>query len=203
MQMCIDSSIQMVKILDCLRTQGLLGVTPVSHHVLKKDTDPLSIETFLPFDLEATFIASVNLLMGASVDQKHVEDASPWLPKAYIVFDEMIASGNLVAKAQKSEVLQLEIMFHRLFVGASSSDGVLPGHVHADCSAFTSAASDALPKQAPQSVPGGVFSPVSDMLGEACFDDIFTSEQILNMANSIDIDDTEWMSQAITDYGLW
>ncbi|KAF4916364.1 putative transcriptional regulatory protein [Colletotrichum viniferum] len=94
-QMCMDSSQQMIAILDCLQSQGLL-------------------ETFLPFDLEAIFVSTGSLLLGPAIDPQAFEGVVPSLEKAYAVFDEMIAAGNAVANFQKAELQQLEIMLQQL-----------------------------------------------------------------------------------------
>ncbi|KAJ5122980.1 hypothetical protein N7448_009077 [Penicillium atrosanguineum] len=86
-QMCMDSSQQIIGILHSLQIEGLL-------------------ETFLPFDLESIFISTVVLLIGPAIDIRW--NCPAWLEKAYMIFEDIIESGNLIAKFRRSELQLLD-----------------------------------------------------------------------------------------------
>ena len=151
--------------------------------------------------------------MALVVDNKLAGDASPWLPKAYAVFDELIASGNLIARSQKNELLQLEEMFRQLVAEQQNEledtavdlpaeaiyqyNFLTPATANAQGVAFDPA------MHTSGSAVNGLFGPTSAILDRPSFENLFSGAQIMELANSIDINDTEWMSQAITDYELW
>ena len=149
--------------------------------------------------------------MGSIVDGKPAHDASPWISKAYSVFDELALSGNLIAQSQKSEVQQLEGMFYRLDAGLRGPQ-IIPRHLQSDATnlynytlgeSIMSPSARAPVDQGLLPVSNGIFSPISDMLGDTYIDNVFTSAQIMDLANSINTGDMEWMSQAVNDYELW
>ncbi|KAF4482885.1 putative transcriptional regulatory protein [Colletotrichum fructicola] len=192
-QMCMDSSQQMIAILDCLQSQGLL-------------------ETFLPFDLEAIFVSTGSLLLGPAIDPQAFEGVVPSLEKAYAVFDEMIAAGNAVANFQKAELQQLEIMLQQLTQThpqpATDDSGAVneapcqqqQQQIADDTSphdtVISSLATDLSQNESyTSSLPGN--------LEEMTFDSGLTMTQLLDMANSIEHEDTEWMSQTIVEHSIW
>ncbi|KAJ5005160.1 putative transcriptional regulatory protein [Colletotrichum sp. SAR 10_66] len=193
-QMCMDSSQQMIAILDCLQSQGLL-------------------ETFLPFDLEAIFVSTGSLLLGPAIDPQAFEGVVPSLEKAYAVFDEMIAAGNAVANFQKAELQQLEIMLQQLTQAIPQPAADDPGAAanEATCqqqqqqiaddtsphdTVISSLATDLSQNESyTSSLPGN--------LEEMTFDSGLTMTQLLDMANSIEHEDTEWMSQTIVEHSIW
>ena len=77
-----------------------------------------TIDAFLPFDLEAASMAAVSLIMAVVIDRKLVSDAKLCLKRIYAVFDELIGCGNLIAQAQKREMVELEHMLDELFIGS-------------------------------------------------------------------------------------
>ncbi|PNH75391.1 hypothetical protein VD0001_g2182 [Verticillium dahliae] len=79
----------MISILECLMNQGLLGA-------------------FFPYDTEAIFVSTTNLLLGPAVDPQFINGGRTWLQRAFVVFDDMINCGNQVAKFRKDELLQLD-----------------------------------------------------------------------------------------------
>ncbi|OHE97279.1 fungal specific transcription factor domain-containing protein [Colletotrichum orchidophilum] len=91
LQMCAESGIQILNILDRLRAQGLL-------------------ETFLPLDLDSLFVSMVALLVARGVDSRLIESQIPWVDKSHAIIEEMVASGNLIAEFRKNEMQKLEEM---------------------------------------------------------------------------------------------
>ncbi|KAJ4327715.1 hypothetical protein N0V84_001822 [Fusarium piperis] len=88
-QICLESSYRIIKILSVLLSQGLL-------------------ENFLPFDLDAAFSSTIAIIMAATIDASLVTDYNHWIQKAYAVLDEISSRGNTVALLVGSELRQLE-----------------------------------------------------------------------------------------------
>ncbi|TKW49897.1 Proline utilization trans-activator, partial [Colletotrichum tanaceti] len=104
LQMCAESAVQILNILDRLRSQGLL-------------------ETFLPLDLDSLFVSTVALLVARGVDPRLVEGQPPWLDKSNAILEEMVAGGNLVAAFRKDETQKLEAMLVQFEAGRSRASG--------------------------------------------------------------------------------
>ncbi|RSL54606.1 hypothetical protein CEP54_009772 [Fusarium duplospermum] len=88
-QICLESSYRIIKILSVLLGQGLL-------------------ENFLPFDLDAAFTSTIAIIMAATIDTSLVTDYNHWIQKSYAVLDEISSRGNTVALHIGSELRQLE-----------------------------------------------------------------------------------------------
>jgi proline utilization trans-activator len=108
LKMCVDSAQHSVRILTALRDQGLLRTyrTAVS---CPRSLTP-AVETFLPFDLEATYCSGIILSMASFIDSTLIEDSTPSHRQINELLDEMIAHGNLVAKSRRQELEQLGAM---------------------------------------------------------------------------------------------
>ncbi|KAF6831213.1 C6 transcription factor [Colletotrichum plurivorum] len=195
MQMCIESSQQMVSILECLQSQGLL-------------------ESFLPFDLEAIFVSAGCLILGPAIDPQTFDNQSFALEKAYGVFDEMIVAGNVVANFQKTELQQLEGMLQQLShtmpqqlpqqapkdptidMMCQPLQQQIPDNTSPNDTVISSMATDLSQHESyGSSIPGN--------MDETAFDSGLTMTQLLDMANSIEHEDTEWMSQTIVEHSIW
>lgn len=161
--------------------------------------------------MDAAFTAMVNLLTSAIVYVRLTDDTATWLLKAHSVFDELAASGNLIATSQKTEVLQLENMVNRLVLGRNGPQEDFGQFsttmTEADSSglaAMSNIPSLTQPSAEPNLHPSNdIMSSLGFGISPEMFDGGLTSAQILNLASSIDTGDTEWMSQAMTDYGIW
>ncbi|KAI9933007.1 hypothetical protein MW887_009261 [Aspergillus wentii] len=70
--------------------------------------------SFLPFDLDSTFVSAVILLVAPVIDPNLLDDWTPWLYKTYMLLDEMISRGNLIAEFGRSELEQLNEMLIQL-----------------------------------------------------------------------------------------
>ncbi|KAK5108521.1 hypothetical protein LTR62_008261 [Meristemomyces frigidus] len=95
LHMCRDSATHMLRILQVLKEQGLL-------------------ESFLPFDLDATYTSAIVAQIAAHIDAPLLEDAQPLNKMAYECLDEMASRGNQIAKKLKVELQRLEMIFARL-----------------------------------------------------------------------------------------
>ncbi|KAJ3545695.1 hypothetical protein NM208_g2383 [Fusarium decemcellulare] len=112
LQICVESAQQTITILSHLLNQGLLA---------SANDGSASLETFLPFDFDATFTSTIALLMAAAVDSTLIPDHSPWTQRAYAVLDEMDSRGNRIAGMTLSELKTLEDLLDRLSPGWETS----------------------------------------------------------------------------------
>ncbi|RYP88188.1 hypothetical protein DL769_000286 [Monosporascus sp. CRB-8-3] len=191
-QMCLDSSVRTIVILERLQSQGLLGF-----HIWK--------EVFLPFDLESLSISTVNLLVAPSLDPQLSENGASWLQQAHSLFDEMTADGNQVAICCKAELQRLSEMLRSIQEGYQR-----PEINSMDASRLEDGSLEHPPPLSmiplAPTMPGtSTHIPMSgnSMIYENGVGNLLTSAQIMDMANSIDTGDTEWMSQAIVEHSIW
>ncbi|KAG4262915.1 hypothetical protein FPRO03_10278 [Fusarium proliferatum] len=178
-KMCIDSSYQMINILGCLQSQGLL-------------------EAFLPFDLESLFVSSFNLLIAPVLDPRFSEYDATFRHKTHIIFNEMISKGNLIAMFRRSELQQLDDMLGRLPRDQSDTtpvpiDGQIIGGTNGEGEGSLNDLNDDNETMASM-LPG------MDDLG---MDAWFTTAQMIDMANSIANSDTEFLSHAMMEHDIW
>ncbi|KAG4256872.1 hypothetical protein FPRO03_03882 [Fusarium proliferatum] len=169
-QMCTESAQQILRILSSLSEQGLL-------------------ETFLRFDQDAAFTATIALLMAAAIDSSLLPDHTPWTQRAYGLFDEMNSRGNLVANMVAAELKQLEDLL-KGFLASNDSRPVVAA-------------------QGPNTPRQGFMNDIDSGTGSVTDyaepfsiepDDDFglglnyelSAEQLLNIANSLDIDSLTW-----------
>ncbi|KAL3432042.1 hypothetical protein BDV09DRAFT_187869 [Aspergillus tetrazonus] len=78
------------------------------------DEDSL-LEVFLPFDMEFTYAAALHITM-ASALFPNITESQDYIDiqDAYAILDQMVARGNRLAGARKSELVQLETLFREL-----------------------------------------------------------------------------------------
>lgn len=147
--------------------------------------------------------------MGPAIDTRFLENRQAWVDKAYAIFDEIILSGNLVAKFRQSELQLLDEMLSCI---AQDHNQRLPP-ISAPC---PQTGSDFPypqgPLATPPSIPATMSQPVDhDILPAPCSDmgDEFgltpglTTAQIMAVANSIESGDTDWMSNAMLEHSIW
>ncbi|KAL2848218.1 fungal-specific transcription factor domain-containing protein [Aspergillus pseudodeflectus] len=73
------------------------------------------LETFLPFELEVTYGAALHLTMANTLFPLEVESqGQDFSADAHAIVDEMIAKGNKLAAARKTELAHLETLFREL-----------------------------------------------------------------------------------------
>ncbi|KAF5670057.1 positive activator of transcription [Fusarium heterosporum] len=179
-KMCIDSSYQMINILGCLQSQGLL-------------------EAFLPFDLESLFVSSFNLLIAPVLDPRFSEHDAIFRHKTSIIFSEMVTKGNLIAVFRRSELQQLDDMLSCLTRDHSDTtpipiDGQIIGGAMGENSEGNLQYLNDDNETMASVLPG------MDDLG---LDAWFTTAQMIDMANSIANSDTEWVSHTMMEHDIW
>ncbi|KAM6509783.1 hypothetical protein FALCPG4_017428 [Fusarium falciforme] len=184
-KMCVDSSYQMINILGCLQSQGLL-------------------EAFLPFDLESLFISSLSLLVAPVLDPRFLEHDTSFRHKSYSIFNEMIGKGNLIAVFRRSELQQLDDMLSRL---PREDTGQTPVPTNVDGQIIGGSMPDVPEGATPamDSLNGDNEAMASMIPGMDDFgmDAWFTTAQMIDMANSIANSDTEWVSHTMMEHDIW
>ena len=170
---------------------------------LDSDLTTSPSETFLPFDLESIFISTVVLLMGPAIDIRWNYPA--WLEKAYTIFEDIIESGNLIAKFRRSELQLLDELLscfpqdqpRRVPAPVSFPNNVLnpPGPPDSLASSF--------PPSAHALGHDLLSDPGPTMEDDFSFTNGLTAAQIMAVANSIENIDTEWMSNAMIEHSIW
>ncbi|KAI0153863.1 hypothetical protein BJ166DRAFT_594992 [Pestalotiopsis sp. NC0098] len=182
-QICIDSAQQMLRVLSLLQDQGLLG--SISDQALSDTLSPNSTESFLTFDLDATFISVLAILMAAAVDSSLLADHSPWSQCAYTILEGMASNGNKIAelnlkelKLLESELDQILAQDDQLVQASNLPVGNLPPNDGPLGLAVASASSDAIPSNLGLSF--------SDWHYE------LSADQLINIADSLDMDKLGW-----------
>lgn len=119
----------------------------------------------------------------------------------------MIMAGNGIAKYRKFELQQLENMLQRLtpWPSQASEQTTLvdegrqtqpPGDTSPQDTVVSAIASDHSQHESySSSIPGN--------MDEMAYDSGLTMAQLLDMANSIEQEDSEWMSQTIVEHSIW
>lgn len=148
-------------------------------------------ESFLPFDLDATFSSAVVLSLAAAVDPSLLRNKGPFLETVYVLLDEMVSRGNLIAKFHKAEIQQLDENIKLLPVASeNSSNASQRGQQESPYQ--TNVVSNngiVVPMQTHDSVSMG-----SDYLGDWYSDDGLTGEQLMALADSLDFEQLDWMN---------
>lgn len=153
-----------------------------------------SLETFLPFDMDAASTSTVSLLLAASIDPGLLRDHSPWSQRAYAIFDEMGIRGNLSARLTRSELQQLDGELDRLGMKESTS---LQSTTYAlrepDEGSYLVGAA---PRVAPDG-HGNALEPNSIENFEQHYE--LSPNQLMDLANSLDLNSLTWPFPSIDD----
>ncbi|KAJ5321532.1 hypothetical protein N7476_004534 [Penicillium atrosanguineum] len=161
------------------------------------------LETFLPFDLESIFISTVVLLIGPAIDIRW--NCPAWLEKAYMIFEDIIESGNLIAKFRRSELQLLDELlscFPQDQPRCLSAPVSFPNNLLNPPMPHDSLASSFHPStNALNHDPSSGQGPTID--DDFNFTDGLTATQIMAVADSIESIDTEWMSNAMIEHSIW
>jgi proline utilization trans-activator len=141
-------------------------------------------ETFLPWDLDSLFVSTMIFLLAGFVDSSLLNTQSPWLSKAFAFLDIIVDSGNRIAGFRLRELRKLEGMLAEYSVLQTQ----LP---------YTPTAShnDTCPPPNQDLVqPYAVLNDESSGFG-----DDLTAEQILAVADSMELEGTDWLSTATVE----
>lgn len=157
-------------------------------------TDLWEKETFLIFDLEALSISNTNILLAPRIATELAPNQNVILQKAYSAFDELVTSGNRIAKLMRSESQQLD----QLLATVSQNDRPMSSDkTDAPTRADASVMHNSLPPVDPELAHGELVEALpGDVFGGDGFGGIHSSEQTMDLANAINMDHAEWMLQA-------
>lgn len=182
LQVCADSSRQILLILSRLLNQGLLGrVTNSICLSVARDTNlKLETENFLSFDLDAASTGAIAILMMAAIDRSRVPDHAQWSQRAYAILEEMGSHGSLTAEMIRSESQRLDGYLHSFVARHGESMPVRENdHTHG------------IEQMESVNVPAA-----SDVGID--FEDAFylncelSTEQLMQLADSLDMDSLTW-----------
>ena len=145
---------------------------------------------FLPFDLEALVISATNILVAPALYPQTKPSLATWTQKAFAVFDELSRSGNLIAQVEQAELQQLGEMIESLL-----SADIQPTDQTATATMAT------LPIDATRMMGDEAFTnSTPDMpLDDDLFGAGFSAAQIMDMVNSINRDQSDWMLEEVVD----
>lgn len=196
--MCLESAQHIIWILSSLQSQGLLGKTPRYWTRFIPLVNQF-LETFLPFDLESVFVSTVILLIGPAIHPRLFESHPNCLERAYAIFEEMIRDGNQVANFRRSELQQLD----ETLVGCISGQPrplAVPPFFH---DVLSPASPSATPIPAMPRYDDALLRHGPDLDIECDLGAMLTSAEIMAVADSIESQDTEWMSNAMIEHSIW
>ncbi|CAI9632194.1 unnamed protein product [Alternaria burnsii] len=179
----LEASQKILNILESLQDQGLL-------------------ETFLPWDLDALFVSTMVLILTRFVDFSLMDNQTGHLDKAYGFMETIVSSGNRIAAFRNVELHKLEEMLAEYFENREQPPTASPNTIGSGPS-----------MQRPLSFPEGYQStagllnsedtlppPYTGVSDEGSgFGDDLTAEQILAVAESMEIEGTDWLSFATLD----
>ncbi|KAJ5199405.1 hypothetical protein N7491_000039 [Penicillium cf. griseofulvum] len=138
--------------------------------------------------LDAASMSTISLLLAAAIDPSLVQDHSPWTRLAYSIFDYMSARGNPCARLLLSESKQLENELAQLASETYLTSADLP----ADPRDMGS-----LGAIIPSCVPDGSNHSTKLGLAEVGQHYELSSNQLMDLANSIDLDSLTWPSSPV------
>lgn len=214
--MCLDSCASIVRIIEALQNQELLGENRHQSKALAKISLGLidhgnPTDTFLVFDLEALSISTVNILLAPFVGADASSDSRRWsvlVKKAYSAFEELVAGGNRIAELELSELRQIEQLLAPASNGGSSiprSSGLFTLAMSGEKAVPSPRMEPPLSHNEASSLPAGnqdwdreLISPEAvfeePRIGAYGFDSLST-DQIMELADDIDVEHEQWMSQ--------
>ncbi|KAJ5231277.1 fungal-specific transcription factor domain-containing protein [Penicillium citrinum] len=164
---CVESAQETLRILSNLQEQGVL-------------------EVFLPFDMDAAFMSTVSLLLAAAIEPSILRDHTPWSKRAYAILENMSSRGNISARLIQKELRQLDDELAQLMVGSN----------------LTTFLSPSLPREPHRGRNQGGTIPAVVEEGPSPFMDLgltgfgqhyeLCSDQLMDLANSLDLDSLTW-----------
>lgn len=184
LNICVESSQQIIRILWCLLDQGLLGlcsITPAYVSGRQWSLTRSDLETFLPFDLDAAFSSTIALLMSNATHSSLVQDHSHWMDRAYTIISEMSSRGSVIAGMIKGELKHVDSNLQQLLSSGDESVG-LAGDILQE-----SGCSDEAPVEDSQ----GDFE--SSMFNSSDLQYELSAEQLISVADALDMDSLAWM----------
>ncbi|KAM0716638.1 hypothetical protein Q7P37_008083 [Cladosporium fusiforme] len=167
-RICVGAGRQMLQLLSALQSQSLL-------------------ESFITFDLESTWSATVLMMVANAVDPSLLAGYSDSQQITYSVLDEMFSRGNLVAGLYRDDLNLLAQYLENLNSNATNR---------------TTAAGSS-----EQGDHHRTFDFVTDSLsGEDLqlwdFDSALTGEQLIEVADSLNLDGLDWLTNGSLNFDM-
>ncbi|XPS72374.1 hypothetical protein M3J09_004539 [Ascochyta lentis] len=187
LHMSLEASQKILAILESLQDQGLL-------------------ETFLPWDLDALFVSTMVLIVTRFVDSSLLDDRTLWLDKAFALMETMIAGGNRIADYRMRELRRLDEMLaeYAALQERPLTMDALSQQQLTQLNTSMNQTGAGMPEDPTSTKPmfaspdgGPLYSGFSDE-GSGFGDDL-TAEQILAVADSMDIEGKDWLSFGVFD----
>ena len=137
----------------------------------------------MPFDLDAASMSTISLLLAAAIDPSLVQDHSPWTRLAYSILDYMSARGNTCARLLLLESKQLDNELAQLASETYLTSADLPAGPRD---------MNSLGAILPSFGPGGPNNSTELGLTDIGQHYELSSNQLMDLANSIDLDSLTW-----------
>lgn len=149
------------------------------------------------FDLEALGISTTNLLISQAICPRPIPDQPLLLNKAYFIFEDIASHGNRIAGMKLFELQKLEQLL-----------AAIPPHESIEVqdpeNTQSSTRTEDSTTQIEQTIDGSVLVQGNHMdpftqpaLFGGDFEGRFSTDQISELANGIDLDHAEWISQVL------
>ncbi|USP74748.1 Zn(II)2Cys6 transcription factor [Curvularia clavata] len=186
LSMSLDASQKILNILESLQEQDLL-------------------ETFLPWDLDSLFVSTMVLVLIRFVDDTLSENSSAWISKAFAFLDTMISNGNKIAESRAAELRKLEELLSEYSVNRTRQQYTTPllpqqqqpvGQYQPPPDRNLMRSDMQSPQIMMNSEAMGMYTAFSDE--SSGFGDDLTAEQILAVAESMDLGTTDWLNTLAT-----
>ncbi|CAN9160651.1 unnamed protein product [Alternaria alternata] len=155
-------------------------------NILESLQDQGLLETFLPWDLDALFVSTMVLILTRFVDFSLMDNQTGHLDKAYGFMETIVSSGNRIAAFRNVELHKLEEMLAEYFENREQPPTASPNTIGSGPS-----------MQHPLSFPEGYQSTAGLLNSEDTLPPPYTG--ILAVAESMDIEGTDWLSFATLD----
>ncbi|RDW76925.1 hypothetical protein BP6252_04978 [Coleophoma cylindrospora] len=187
LQMCLESSNQILNVLSGLQRQSLL-------------------ESFLPFDLEGAFVAALIIILAPAVDPLLSENPQQSLRVAYNALDEMAFRGNIIAATRKSELHLLEDLLSRIPFSAVAPSGTendaSKSHAQGKAQAEHNQIEGGFNSLDMNGLVHNVVPVPTDpeILASEYWSHELGSEQLLALADSLELDGIDWMTMSDSNY---
>ncbi|KAL1608129.1 hypothetical protein SLS60_003068 [Paraconiothyrium brasiliense] len=166
-------------------------------------------ETFLPWDLDSLFVSTMILVLIRFVDDSLSEDSSAWLNKAFAFLDTMTSNGNKIAEFRCAELRKLEEMLTEYSANRTPQQhpplqplAPLPPQQQQPIGQRPRTDGYFMPPdtQSPRTMMNseamGMYNAFSDE--SSGFGDDLTADQILAVAESMDLGTTDWFNTFAT-----
>lgn len=143
------------------------------------------------------------LFLAPVIDTSLLDSYIPWADIAYSVLDEMVFYGNLAAGARKSDLQQLESILNQ--IPFSFSRRAINSTPHTTEPLSTDPNKDLPGDDSAQSgiQPGGShILEINEFSEENLWENGFTADQLLMVANTLDLDGVDWFANYISPQDL-